>query len=137
MQDVGANAFLTGGTENWHFYHKTTTWTARADLTSQVTSIHQIKGGVEGRMHRLEYEDFQIHVDETSGFMPQVPPPGAFDHNAYANKPYQLAAYVQDKIELDYLVVNIGARLDYFQPDGMYLLYPDSIAQLDNMSTPV
>ncbi len=136
MQDAGANAFLTGGTENWHFYHKTTTWTGRADLTSQVTTIHQIKGGIEGRLHRLEYEDFQIHVDETSGYVPYVPPAGNFDHNVYSNNPYQLSAYVQDKIELDYLVVNIGARLDYFQPDGMYLLDPDSISALDNMTPP-
>ncbi len=136
QQDAGANAFLTGGTENWHFYHKTTTWTGRADLTSQVTTIHQIKGGIEGKYHTLDYEDFQVHVDAASGFVPYVPPAGNFDHNVYTNNPYQLAAYVQDKIELDYLVVNIGARFDYFQPDGMYLLDPDSISALDNMTPP-
>jgi outer membrane receptor protein involved in Fe transport len=136
MQDAGANAFLTGGTENWHFYHTTTTWTGRLDATSQVTTVHQLKAGVEAMFHTLDYEDFQVHVDETSGYTPQVPPAGAFDHNVYNNRPYQLSAYVQDKVELDYLVVNMGARLDYFQPDGMYLLYPDSIAQLDQLQPP-
>jgi outer membrane receptor protein involved in Fe transport len=37
---------------------------------------------------------------------------------------------------LDYLVVNLGVRFDYFQPDGKYLLDPNNIAVLDNLSPP-
>ena len=54
----------------------------------------------------------------------------------YKNHPYQLAAYVQDKIEISYLVVNVGVRFDYFQPDGTYLINPDQIAALDTLSPP-
>ncbi len=136
MQDAGANSFLTGGTQNWHFSHTTTTLTARLDVTSQVTTVHQLKGGIEFDRHSLKYEDFQIRVDETTGYRPELPPPGSFDFNQYHTLPYQVAAYLQDKIELDYLVVNAGIRFDYFEPDGMTLVNADSIAVLDNLQPP-
>ncbi len=136
LQDAGANAFLTGGTQNWHFTHKTTTLTGRLDLTSQVTTVHQIKAGAEFTRHALRYLDYQIHVDASSGFKPELPLPGSFDYNSYDNHPYQFAAYIQDKIEISYLVVNVGARFDYFQPDGLALIDPNNIALLDSLQPP-
>jgi outer membrane receptor protein involved in Fe transport len=136
MRDAGANAFFTGGTQNWHFNHRTTTSTGRVDLTTQVTPIHQLKLGTEVTLHRLEYKDYQIHVDAASGFVPVMAQPGDFDFNYYVNHPKQFAVYLQDKIELSYLVVNVGLRYDYFQPDGQRLLYPDQVADLDSLSPP-
>lgn len=135
-RDVGANSFLSGGTENWHVSHTTTTYTAKADLTSQVTNVHQLKTGVELNMHKLEYLDYQIHVDASTNYKPQLPAYGSFDYNTYTNHPFQLAGYVQDKIELDYLIVNIGLRFDYFQPDASVLNNPDNIAALDTLTPP-
>ena len=135
-QDAGANSFLTGGTENWHFSHTTNTATTRLDFTSQISSIHQIKTGVEFQRHELKYEDFQIRVDESTGFRPQLPQPGSFDFNQYTNHPFQISGYLQDKIELEYLVVNAGFRFDYFEPDGWTLINADSIAALDNLQPP-
>ena len=136
QQDVGANSFLTGGTQNWHFKHNTTTLTGRADFTAQVTPVHQLKAGIEGQTHTLEYSDFQIRIDASTGYRPQMPPVGSFDFNQYTNHPFQFAGYVQDKIELEYLVVNVGVRFDYFEPDGMVLVNPDSIGALDGMQPP-
>ncbi|HEX9654392.1 MAG TPA: TonB-dependent receptor [bacterium] len=136
MRDVSGNAFLTGGTEMWHFTHKAQTYTAKIDFTSQITAAHLIKFGAEVQQHTLDYHDFQIHVDAQSGFKPAVPAPGSFDNNLYKRHPYQAAAYLQDKIELDYLVVNAGVRFDYFQPDGEYILHPDSVAVLDLLQPP-
>lgn len=133
---VSGNAFYTGGTQNWHFSHQTKTYTGKIDFTSQVTNAHQVKTGIEAQYHNLHYEDFQIHVDASSGFKPALPNVGDFDYNVYTNHPYQVAAYVQDKIELDYLIVNVGLRLDYFQPDGVILRNPDNIAQLDVLQPP-
>lgn len=136
MRDAGANAYLTGGTQNWHFNHNTRTITGRADLTWQATAVHQVKFGGEVSLHRLEYKDFQIHVDASNGYVPTIARPGDFDFNYYVNHPRQMSAYLQDKIELSYLVVNIGLRFDYFQPDGQRLLYPDQVADLDSLSPP-
>ena len=136
MRDVSGNAFLTGGTENWHFNRTTTTWSAKTDLTWQINNIHQFKTGVELQLHNLDYLDYQIVIDATTQYKPTLPSPGSFNYNKYNTKPYQFAFYMQDKIELDYLVVNIGLRLDYFEPDGKYLKNPDNIAALDGLLPP-
>ncbi len=135
-RDVSGSAFYTGGTQNWHFRHQTDTYTGKVDLTAQVTNSHQLKGGVEFKVHRLDYEDFQIRVDASTNFQPEMPAPGSFDFNTYTNHPTQFAAYLQDKIELDYLIVNVGLRFDYFEPDGRVLLDPDRIHLLDGLSPP-
>lgn len=136
LRDAGNNAFLTGGTENWHFSHITTTYTGKSDLTWQINNIHQIKTGVEFQYHDLEYKDFQIVIDASTGNTPTLPSPGAFNYNTYKANPYQIAAYIQDKIELDYLIVNFGLRFDYFEPDGKYLKDPNNIAVLDQLQPP-
>jgi outer membrane receptor protein involved in Fe transport len=134
--EVGGNALYTGGTQNWQFSHTTKTYTAKADFTNQLTSVHEIKAGFEVDLNSLDYKDFQILNDASTGYKPQLPQPGAFDYNIYNNHPYQLAAYIQDKIEFDYLIINVGVRYDYFQPDGRVLLDPDNIALLDSLSPP-
>jgi len=136
MRDVGGSAFLTGGTQNWHFSHHTNTYTGKLDYTAQVNSTHQVKIGLDVQLHQLKYEDFQVHVDASNGYKPYLPHIGDFDFNQYKNHPYQLAGYVQDKIEFDYLIVNAGIRFDYFQPDGKTLIDPNNIAALDALQPP-
>lgn len=136
MRDVSGNAFLTGGTENWHFYHTTSTYTGKVDFTWQINNIHQIKTGIEYKYHNLEYKDFQIVIDATTNYKPALPLPGSFNYNVYKTNPYQLAAYIQDKIELEYLVVNVGVRLDFFEPDGNYLKDANKVSILDQLQPP-
>jgi outer membrane receptor for ferrienterochelin and colicin len=136
MRDVSGNAFLTGGTQNWHFNHTTNTYTGKADLTWQINNIHQIKTGLEYKYNNVEYKDFQIIIDATNNYKPTLPQSGAFNNNEYSANPVQFSAYLQDKIELDYLVVNFGVRLDYFEPDGYYLKDPNKISLLDQTQPP-
>jgi len=136
MRDVSGNAFLTGGTQNWYFSHNTTTSTAKLDFTDQINFTNEIKTGFEVDYHTLNYEDFQIIVDATTNYKPALPSPGSFDYNIYKSHPYQLAYYIQDKIELSYLIVNVGLRYDYFQPDGQVLNDPNNIAALDSLTPP-
>ena len=135
FSQVGGNALYTGGTQNWHFKHNTYTYTFKADLTDQITDIHELKAGVEADLNTLYYEDFQVLVNPPN-YKPTMPNPGDFDYNIYKNHPYQLAAYLQDKIELSYLIVNAGVRFDYFQPDGEVLNSPNNIAELDSLTPP-
>ncbi|MGK9476283.1 TonB-dependent receptor [Melioribacter sp. OK-6-Me] len=136
MQDVSGNAFLTGGTQNWHFYHTTTTYSGKIDFTWQVNNIHQLKTGAEFKYHEIDYKDFQIIIDASNGYKPRLPEPGSFNYNTYKNNPFQFASYIQDKIELDYLVVNVGIRFDYFEPDGYYLKDANKISLLDQLHPP-
>jgi len=137
-RDVSGNAFLTGGTENWHFNHITTSITGKTDFTWQLNNIHQLKTGLEFQQHKLDYEDFQIIIDASTDppFTPTLPSEGAFNNNIYTANPFQFAYYIQDKIELDYLVVNAGIRFDYFEPDGKYIKDPNRINELDGLQPP-
>lgn len=135
-RDVSGNSFLTGGTQNWQFNRTSQTYTGKIELTTQLNQIHQFKTGAEFKYHNINYEDFQIVINAATGSKPTLPTPGSFNFNVYKTNPYQFAAYIQDKIELDYLIVNVGVRFDYFQPDGKYLLDPNNIAVLDDMMPP-
>ncbi len=114
LQDTGANAYLSGGMQMWHFRRSTATVLGKFDLTSQVTRHHQVKTGVEVRRHRLWLHEYEV--------IPELPeriaPITTFNNNRYEHFPVEAAAYVQDKMEFDYLIVNAGVRLDYFDPDG-------------------
>ena len=136
FSQVSGNALYTGGTQNWHFSHNSKTYTFKADLTDQITDVHELKGGVEADLNTLSYKDFQVLVDAATNYKPALPKPGDFDYNVYSNHPYQLAAYIQDKIELSYLIVNVGIRYDYFQPDGEVLNNPNNISVLDSLKPP-
>lgn len=45
-------------------------------------------------------------------------------NDRYVRKPLEFYAFVQDKIELEDMVINLGVRLDYFDPDGRTLTDP-------------
>lgn len=135
-KDVGGSSFYTGGTENWHFNHTTISTIGKIDFTWQVDNINQVKTGIEFDSHKLQYEDYQIIIDATSDFKPKLPQRGAFNYNVYQTYPYQFAYYLQDKIEIEYLIVNAGLRFDYFEPDGKYLKDPNKINELDALQPP-
>lgn len=134
--DVSGNAFLTGGTENWHFNHTTTSLIFRTDGTWQYDQTNQFKVGLEAQYHNLDYEDFQVIIDAANNYKPTLPEKGAFNYNTYTSNPYQIAAYIQDKIELEYLIINAGLRFDYFEPDGEFPKDPNRINILDEFQPP-
>ena len=81
----------------------------------------------------LKYQDFQIISTQLEISNP------CFHHPELSiiiliMKSYQAADYIQDKIEIDYLIVNAGVRFDYFEPDGQYLKNPNNIMNSMNCS---
>jgi len=122
-----ADTFYTGGTEMWHYNHETRTYVAKVDYTNQITNTHLIKAGLEGKFHRLWSHDFQIRLDATTGYKAAMPDPTATDNLEYLHHPIEGAFYIQDKMEFDYLIMNIGLRYDYFKPDDVYPENPDQL----------
>ena len=118
------NAFSTGGTQNTHTDRETTTLLGKLDLTSQIDKTNLIKIGLEFKRFELKLEEFEIvPAQDEQGFIivpfqPAIPPLEAFNHNRYNRKPIEFSAYIQDKIELEDLIINIGVRLDYFDANG-------------------
>jgi len=122
-------SFADGGMDMGHLKRSTAYWIGKFDLTSQVTDIHQVKTGFEVRFYRLSYDGFTIRPkrignEEVRPFEPSVPEPSTPYRNIYVHKPYEFSAYIQDKIELKSIIVNIGVRLDLFNSRGKVLADP-------------
>jgi outer membrane receptor protein involved in Fe transport len=125
--------FHTGGVNMQHFNRRTSTMLAKLDLTSQATNRHQIKAGVELRRHRAFFEDITLQQSIAGGFNKytsspfietRVPGVDEFGHNRFTHHPSEISGYLQDKIELQDFIVNVGVRVDYFDPDGKILADP-------------
>lgn len=119
-----ANMFILGGTRNAHNYERTKTISAKFDLTSQVNVNHELKLGVEGRLHTLELESFSILRDSLTYLTPTIPGVNTPYHDAYfgdnARTPTEFSVYVQDKMEYRSLIMNVGLRYDYFYSNAQY-----------------
>lgn len=122
-------AFLTMGTNLHRFERETTTLIGKFDFTSQVSENHLIKLGFEGRWHKLFFDDFslepmRINNIEVVPFVPSVPAENTPNRTKYNNEPIEFSAYIQDKIEYENVIINIGLRLDYFDSRGNILVDP-------------
>ena len=115
-------AFHTRGTNLHRFYRETRTLAGRVDFNSQVSRTHLLKIGAEGKTHRLDLDDYNLQAptdhDPTGPFYPEIPDETAPNRNLFTREPYEIAAYVQDKIELDEVIINLGLRLDYFNSNA-------------------
>lgn len=130
-------SFLTGGTNNQHYYRKTNTFSAKLDVTSQITKRHQLKGGIDFSRHKLSYNSYSLlqeaglpsPAESGNPFVTtRIPDPDNPSENLaidrYTHRPMEISAYLQDKIEFDQLIINLGLRYDVFMPDGQILSDP-------------
>lgn len=122
---AGGSSFFTGGAEPYHLDRESRYLSLTANLVSQVTREHQVKMGVEAKAHRLWIHNFIIRNDQTTNYKP-IPDDNVPNSNiALATlRPQQFAAYIQDKMEFDDFIVNLGVRFDYFNPKANSLAEP-------------
>ncbi|MCB0268912.1 MAG: TonB-dependent receptor [Calditrichaeota bacterium] len=118
--------FSIGGQKNEHFNRITRTQIAKFDFTAQVNDKHLMKAGIEARRHKLSYEQFNVIDSNLSDTLFTAVKPGINDPNftAYTFEPEEFSVYVQDKMEYEDFIVNIGLRLDYFNSNGRVLADP-------------
>jgi len=83
---------------------KSITQSFRGDFTSQVNSTNLVKLGTEIKWFDLLY-DYRSYASGNNEYNSQ-----------YHEKPFQIGAYAQDKIETEGMIVNVGLRYDYFDP---------------------
>lgn len=97
--------YLDQGYMHAYDFTNSKVYSVKADLTSQVTKNHLVKGGFT-----FSYYDFyQKH------FMIEYKGGGRENFvNIFSGQPYEGGFYIQDKMEFPGLVVNAGLRLDYF-----------------------
>jgi len=89
--------------------------TARADITSQIDRYNQIKAGVE-----YIYTDNYVNFASVDIFLPS-----GRSQTIWRKFPIRGALYVQDKLEFEGMILNLGLRIDYSNPKGDWFAYSD------------
>ncbi len=123
-------AFSTKGTDLGRFFRETQTFVGKGDFTSQVSDHHLIKTGFEFRKFKINVDGYslqpKLNPDGTpvEPFVPAIPKPDEQNREVYEAKPVEGSAYVQDKIEFQDVIINIGLRFDYFDAKGNVLVDP-------------
>ena len=97
--------FYVSGDDAQYSDDHTATTSGKIDGTWQANQHNQMKSGVEVKSYRI-----QVHEES------QPWPSGAQYKDIYDRSPLEGAAYVQDKIEYDYIIINLGLRYDYVDP---------------------
>ncbi len=135
--------FYTGGQNKNHSLRKAKQLTGKFDLTWQIDKHHNVKTGFLYTRHDLDYSNVEIRnqytnteweemaiVNEITGeleypyYVPVVFPDSSVYSDIYRVKPFEMSGYIQDKIEFDELVINLGLRYDYFNPETVYPSQP-------------
>jgi outer membrane receptor protein involved in Fe transport len=115
------NGAVVQGVDLGRFIQKTNSGIVKADFTIQADRNNLLEAGVEGQISKIEFGspgfirptivDGVQQLQARYGYEPEDPKIETFI-------PKQIAAYVQDRIELGDLVVRAGLRLEYFDANA-------------------
>ncbi|MCF7802753.1 MAG: TonB-dependent receptor [Candidatus Marinimicrobia bacterium] len=89
-------------------YSDATTFNFKFDLVSQINNNNQIKTGID-----FTYDDLNIHYEHNQ--------PGDVGNNWVAKSrkyPHRFGAYLQNKLEFQGMIANVGLRADYLDPNA-------------------
>ncbi len=112
-EDDNSQSWVIGGDYPWWLDHQEIHNTVKFDLTSQVTKHHQLKSGIELIFYDLYKKSVQRMEIETMD--PEFPQYISYDID-YSYRPIRGSAYIQDKIEYEGMIANIGLRYDFLDP---------------------
>jgi outer membrane receptor protein involved in Fe transport len=138
------SGFFTGGQQKDHTKRTMIDETYKFDLTWQANHSHSFKLGILSIAHDVDniWRQIRNKFDGQDVEDPLIYEPVIFDDTtAYADiyqvMPRESALYLQDKMEFDDMVINIGLRYDAFDPASVYpsdrrnpanqLVLPDSM----------
>ena len=132
-------SFGTGGTQNGRFSRNTSFKQFNLTVSSQINNTHFIKSGILYKKYDMWADDKFLNYKtvgewsltqngDTLGynplagarvtpFIPTINPTYTSEHDYFRVNPKELSFYLQDKIELDELIINAGLRFDFFDPD--------------------
>ena len=98
--------FYVKGDDSPYSNNKTATNSGKLDVTYQLNNFNLLKSGFEIKSHHIQVHE---ELEPWAG--------GAQYKDKYTHSPVEGAFYVQDKLEYDYLIANIGLRFDYVDPN--------------------
>lgn len=104
---------MSVGFSNSRDSSQVTVWTGRFDLTSQLGRFNEVKTGVE-----LVYTDNDVNYASVDQFLPS-----GRSRSNWRSFPVRGALYVQDKLEFEGMIANLGMRLDYSHAGGDWYVF--------------
>lgn len=110
--------FFTAGMDMNRFYRNSLVNALKFNLTAQPNRMHEVKTGFEFRHSNLWLHEYSIRLDRTTGWESEIFPEESVYNNKYRHKPFEISAWIEDKVELQRIVLSLGLRFDYFNPDG-------------------
>jgi len=119
--EAGPDQFNQFGSDLTRFERKTKSWIGKFDLTSQISKRHQTKLGAEIKFDNLFMDDYSLQLDANApnGISANsIRSPEQSGRNILDRSPVTFAAYLQDKIEYESMIINIGVRFDLFDANG-------------------
>lgn len=102
------NDYLMGVKTNSRDATVTSHLKMRFNYTNQANEYHQLKSGLE-----FEYYSFNMSYGAVNKALPT-----SNQRTEWDRYPYQLSAYIQDKIEAKGWIATVGLRAEYFNPNG-------------------
>jgi outer membrane receptor protein involved in Fe transport len=114
--------YRSGGDQGDRYFRHTYTYTTQYTFEYQANKEHKIKFGIDGNYYDL-YDHWKTIVNLTEGqlddngheiFTLGYRNLGTPGNQMYQKNPYSFAAYLQDKMEYDIMIINLGVRFDYF-----------------------
>ena len=115
-------SFSFGGTQMGHSERISFSNGGKLDISFLNLKRHDIKFGISARIDDLKEDVFTILYDEFNYPVPTVLPANESpSHSYYHKKAVFISSYLQDKIEYENMVVNVGLRYDQFDPDDDYI----------------
>ena len=131
--------FYTGGQNKDHSVRTILDKIAKFDITWQANKRHSFKAGFSYTQHDLDnryssirnkysgldiegdfYYDYEKSRTIFYNYEPEIKPDSTIYSDIYRVKPVQFSGYIQDKMEFDEMVINIGVRYDVFDPNTTY-----------------
>ena len=135
--------FFTGGQDKNHTERFSIDKALKFDLTWQANNVHNFKTGIENTTHNIDNRWHQIRnlysgtADQDNLYQPVIYGDSTVYGDVYKVEPKEFSAYLQDKMEFENMVINVGLRYDRFDPNTVFpsdwrnpanqLLLPDSM----------
>lgn len=116
-------SFVTNGMDRTRTERSSAYWVGKFDMTSQINKTHQLKFGSEVRLHELELHSYQLEARRENNvivrpYEPAIPEVGSIYRHDYYREPREASLYIQDKIEFNDIILNVGLRYDYFDANA-------------------
>ena len=110
---AAANAWYSLENVYGHYFKsEATTTTIGVHATNQYNNRHLLKAGFDYRMYNIDRAGHDVWYGRTLGFTEENP---RLQHNSFGDaKPTEIAAYVQDLMEFNDMILNFGLRFDGF-----------------------